>query len=77
MPWRIFVTGRMNENFDGAVEFSCIVTQTEDEARGCALRLYREGARRVIVRPPVRGQLLAGPMLHNWLIGRQRYKLTR
>jgi len=77
MPWRIFATNRTGETIDSVVGLRCVVTSTEDEARGCALRLSREGAVRVMVRPPARGKLLDGPMLHNWLIAGDLRKLKR
>ena len=81
MPWRVFATSRTSEtsseNTDDVVRLSCVVTSTEDEARGCALRLSREGAERVLVRPPSPGKLLEGPMLHNWLVAAQLRKLRR
>ncbi len=77
MPWRIFATNRTSENIDGVVGLTCVVTASEDEARGCALRLYRDGALRVMVRPPTPGKLLDGPMLRNWLIAGQLRKLNR
>jgi hypothetical protein len=71
MLWRIFSLSPSSGALDAVIELGCVVTRTEDEARGCAMRLYRDGMRRVMVRPPGWRTTVSGAALQAWLIDRQ------
>lgn len=66
----IYSVSHLGGATDRVVRMGAIRTETENEARGCAMRLYREGAKRVMVRPPVGPALIAGPALEEWLTDR-------
>jgi hypothetical protein len=67
MSWRVFSLSPSSGALDAVIELGCVVTATEDEARGCVMRLYRDGTRRVMVRPPGWRTTISGPALQAWL----------
>lgn len=70
MSWRVFLVAPPEDPATAVVQFDCVITRTEDEARGCAMRLYREAAGRVHVRPPGWTTTMSGPALQEWLTDR-------
>jgi hypothetical protein len=70
MVWMVYSFSQPGGAAGRVVQMGAVKANTENEARGCAMRLYREGAKRVVVRPPAGPAMISGPALEEWLTDR-------
>lgn len=70
MVWMVYSFSHPGGTAGRVVQMGAVRADTEDEARGCAMRFYREGAKRVVVRPPAGPAVISGPALEEWLTDR-------
>jgi hypothetical protein len=71
MVWMIYsVSHPGGATTSRVVQMGAIRAESEHEARGCAMRLYREGAKRVLVRSPAGPTMISGSALEEWLTDR-------
>ena len=60
MVWMVYSFSHPGGTAGRVVQMGTVRADTEDEARGCAMRFYREGAKRVVVRPPAGPAVISG-----------------
>jgi hypothetical protein len=70
MVWMVYSFSQPGGTVSRVVQMGTVRANTETEARGCAMRLYREGAKRVVVRPPAGPTMISGPVLEESLTDR-------
>ena len=71
MVWKIYSHRETVQAGPGMpIKLACEYAETEDEARLCAMRLYRDRAGRISVRRPDSPVLIGGAALEEWLTDR-------